>query len=182
MGQFITTSGTLQESVTICDTSISPFIASVAFDNENYFVTWTQLTDMSMRGRFFNKSGTPIDESFIVISPEENRLPVGGVVYGGGAYLVVGTKVDSNFSNVDVYARFLSPLTSVQNKLNLIPDKIALHQNYPNPFNTSTVISYSLPFNSHVTLKVFNLLGKEVATLANGVESLGKKSVTFQRR
>jgi len=49
----------------------------------------------------------------------------------------------------------------------LLPTKILLHQNFPNPFNPSTIISYSLPHNSFVTLIVYDILGKEIATLIN---------------
>jgi hypothetical protein len=180
MGRFIAPSGTIQETVTICDTSLSPLIASVAFDNDNYFVTWTQLTDMSMRGRFFSKSGVPLDASFIVISPSANKMPVGGVGFGGSLYLVVGTKVNVGFSDGDVYARFVSPLpTGVIDRAHLTPDNISLYQNYPNPLNPSTTISYSLPQRSQVTLTVFNALGQQVALLVDGETSAGFHDVRF---
>jgi photosystem II stability/assembly factor-like uncharacterized protein len=57
--------------------------------------------------------------------------------------------------------------------------QFALMQNYPNPFNPSTIISYQLPMQSHVTLKVSDLLGREVVTLVNSVEEPGYKSVSF---
>jgi len=58
-------------------------------------------------------------------------------------------------------------------------EMFTLRQNYPNPFNPSTTISYQLPTQSYVTLKVFDILGREVATLVNGVEQPGYKSVNF---
>ncbi|MDP1675290.1 MAG: T9SS type A sorting domain-containing protein [Bacteroidota bacterium] len=60
-----------------------------------------------------------------------------------------------------------------------IPQMFALMQNYPNPFNPTTVISYQLPVNSHVSLKVYDAIGREVATLVNDVKEAGYYSVTF---
>ncbi len=55
----------------------------------------------------------------------------------------------------------------------------ALEQNYPNPFNPATQINYSVPEAGNVTIKVFNILGKEVATIVNGFTEAGKHKVEF---
>jgi len=67
----------------------------------------------------------------------------------------------------------------ISSNQNEIPDKFELGQNYPNPFNPSTVITYSLPFSSFTSLKVYNSLGKEIATLVNQKQSAGIYEVDF---
>ncbi len=54
-----------------------------------------------------------------------------------------------------------------------VPVEFALHQNYPNPFNPSTTINFALPKKSHVTLTVFDILGKEIRTLMNETKDEG---------
>ncbi len=62
----------------------------------------------------------------------------------------------------------------------LKPSTFELSQNYPNPFNPSTSIKFGLAVDSKVTMKVFNILGQEVATLLNGNLSAGNHSVKFE--
>ncbi len=60
-----------------------------------------------------------------------------------------------------------------------IPQSFYVNQNYPNPFNPSTIISYGIPKNGFVSVKVYNLLGQEIATLFAGYLNAGVHSLTF---
>lgn len=60
-----------------------------------------------------------------------------------------------------------------------LPERFELYQNYPNPFNPSTIISYNLPATVHVTLKICDILGKEVATLVSEEQQAGNYKVNF---
>lgn len=69
--------------------------------------------------------------------------------------------------------------TSINEEPEKLPTEFSLSQNYPNPFNPSTQISYKLPRSTYVQLKVYNLLGEEVASLENSQKRAGTHSVTF---
>jgi hypothetical protein len=60
-----------------------------------------------------------------------------------------------------------------------LPDGFSLSQNYPNPFNPSTQIKYTLPALSHVALKIYDILGREVRTLVDGFRPPGVHTVRF---
>ena len=69
--------------------------------------------------------------------------------------------------------------TKVENNITNTPTQFLLHQNYPNPFNPSTNIEFSIPSDNNVEIKVFNVLGMEVATLLNEHRQAGTHSIEF---
>jgi hypothetical protein len=100
-----------------------------------------------------------------------------------GAIFVVNapaTQADTGYINASGYMYILgsSIVDDVGDRIYL-PTGFALYQNFPNPFNPATTITYYLPRQSNVTLKVFDILGREIATLVNRVEEPGHKSVMF---
>ena len=68
---------------------------------------------------------------------------------------------------------------SSNNKVTVVPNQTQLFDAYPNPFNPSTAISYQLTVNSNVRLSIFDMLGREVAVLADGMKEAGRYSATF---
>ncbi|MBI5662367.1 MULTISPECIES: T9SS type A sorting domain-containing protein [Ignavibacterium] len=82
------------------------------------------------------------------------------------------TNTASNF-----FALSSQSLTDVKDKV--VPNQFILEQNYPNPFNPATTIKYSIPASQFVALKVFDILGKEVAVLINKEQEAGNYKVQF---
>jgi len=87
-------------------------------------------------------------------------------------------------ANIDFMLEYIFPYTptGVNEGLNNSPDKFELHQNYPNPFNPSTVIGYQLSVLSKVSLKVYDVLGNEVATLVDKEQQPGSYEVSFNQQ
>ena len=69
--------------------------------------------------------------------------------------------------------------TDVKSISETTPNNFILMQNYPNPFNPSTIISYSVPKSSFVTIKVYDALGRELETLVDGVKTPGNYKINF---
>jgi hypothetical protein len=66
--------------------------------------------------------------------------------------------------------------------LKAIPEEFTLHQNYPNPFNPITTIQYDLPKASHVRLIIYDIMGREVATIINTEMNAGYQSIIWNTR
>ena len=90
-------------------------------------------------------------------------------------YWRVSAKAASTWSSFSISADFLTDVPTFLTDVPK-PNAVALNQNYPNPFNPTTTISFGLPSSSFVTLKVFDLLGREVASLVSEQLSAGYHS------
>jgi Right handed beta helix region len=130
---------------------------------------------------FYLKNSSPCidagDSSSVYNDPADPQNPnktaspsVGGLRNDIGAYGGPGRLILSGFQVV----------TGVkETRQNGTPQGFLLQQNYPNPFNPSTIISYRLPADSRVSLKIYDLPGREIATLVDGYQTAGEHSFSF---
>jgi hypothetical protein len=93
-----------------------------------------------------------------------------GQSFVGDSYIAT-TRISSGF----LAGKVLSDILAVRERTEM-PKVYQLMQNFPNPFNPSTTVEYQLPFESRVSLRVYNLLGQVVATLVDGVKLVGYQS------
>ncbi len=94
-------------------------------------------------------------------------------------YFAIANSDSSQPPHIGSYALIdnLSLSTATSVKGTKVPYRFNLSQNYPNPFNPTTIINYSVPQTNFVTIKVYDVLGKEVAVLVNGERQPGNYSV-----
>ncbi len=100
---------------------------------------------------------------------------------GHARYLrILGTKRGTQWGyslfEIEVFDNTTSDVNDTENNL---PFNFSLSNNYPNPFNPSTIISYQLPISGHVSLKVYDMLGREVATLVDEFQNAGTHNSQF---
>jgi photosystem II stability/assembly factor-like uncharacterized protein len=99
---------------------------------------------------------------------------------GGNLFAVTYISSANGVSKGILWERpFIDVMTSI-NKEEKLPINYALSQNYPNPFNPSTVISYQIPKASHVLLKIYDVLGREVSTLVDKEQVPGNYKAEFK--
>lgn len=144
-------------------------IVSATANNLDVEVTLSG-TSSDVGGELVDDTGTVVD---VINSTSSNPFTL--TAPGPGTYTVnagfknPGTDWDSTTVNINI--------TSVEDPLN--PTVYKLFDNYPNPFNPSTKIKYSVPESDFISLKVYDELGNEVATLVNEVKSAGTYEVEF---
>lgn len=118
-----------------------------------------------------------------------DSLPEGNynIIVNRLGYTSAMANVDLNFSigysidTLDFVLDTVSLPIGIQNINTKVPENYVLHQNYPNPFNPETNIEFSIPINTEVSLRIFNILGQEVMKLLNNVQlARGTYNVQFR--
>ncbi|MFQ5869456.1 MAG: choice-of-anchor V domain-containing protein [Candidatus Zixiibacteriota bacterium] len=129
-------------------------------------------------GTYNGTPNGPVSWSFDWTAPSE---PPDTIIF-----YAAGTAADGNgmppgdYVYTTTFTTTLQPSIVIDDDFAGFPTEFALIGNYPNPFNARTLISYQLPVASSVKLEIFNLLGSKVATLVDGEQGAGYKSVTWE--
>ncbi len=170
-------------------TSLTGFVSSgwtTSFTG-TYTVAGTGWQYIDMASPFFVYNGTSnllieicYDNSAYTSYSPVNATSAPGMTWGYYTDNVTGCSmtggaVQSNRPNVC----FVLTSTGAGNISSLIPSKYELSQNYPNPFNPTTKINFAIPKQGLVTMKIYDVLGREVRTLVNEVKQAGNYTVDF---
>ncbi len=147
-----------------CYTLISNFQSTYSDYIINYLnMPWKSTDSIEIKQFVTNGTGSRFAESRSVIAGNDSlQLNI------------------SNMNYPSVVLIIMKPLiTTDVEEDNAVIKNFNLKQNYPNPFNPNTIISYQIPAISYVTLKIYDVLGKEIATLINKEQSAGNYNVNF---
>lgn len=164
------------------------FEPSETFDQDSTFV-WTRTFNENQVRRWVgklgldgydNENGFGADHVFVISDEADVTI---NMIFGAAHnqqewrsdlyHAYIGFDDDG-----DPYVRRRPEAVSVES-LGQLPDRIALEQNYPNPFNPNTTFEYTIDGQQHVTISVFDLLGREVATVVDEVQGADTYRVTF---
>lgn len=154
-------------------------LSATVFDND-VSINWETATEI-------NNYGFNIERSVISNEKKDLNWDSIGFVLGNGT---TNSFHSYQFNDKDLFAgNYQYRLKQIDNngqykysptvEVIILPNQFALYQNYPNPFNPSTTISYDLPANEFVILKIYDVLGNEIATLINEEQQAGFHSSLF---
>jgi len=155
-------------------------IGDITINTSSPELTWFLPTNSSVTGYVLEYS-TNRNMTNAVISEVTNTLKaIEGLMPDANYFWRVRARnSDGELSNYSSKGMFNTGTVTSADYDAVTPDAFDLKQNFPNPFNPSTIINYSIPVSSFVTLKVFNILGKEVATLVNEMQNAANYSIEF---
>lgn len=163
------------------------------FKSTNYGTNWVKFNApfsdslfaqslYSYNGILFCGTGETTNKFFVRYSYDDGATwyKVGdSLPSSAGSFQIKGNYIYAALNDYGVWKCPLSIITSNGTAANTIPGEYKLYQNYPNPFNSMTNIKYQTPNTNFVVLKVYDLLGREAATLVNDVLTVGTHEIKF---
>ncbi|MEJ5261808.1 MAG: T9SS type A sorting domain-containing protein [Ignavibacterium sp.] len=157
--------------------SVGMFYYFTDYESDSLFYQW--LSYSSYDSLFITNPADPNVDAPAII-PAFNQRTINpndsAIIYVAIAYGEQESEMLAALANAQ---QLYDTLTSVDNNENQILSDFYLNQNYPNPFNPNTIISWNVPFNSYQTLKVYDVLGNEVASLVNEYRTAGSYAINF---
>ena len=155
----------------------------ISFDNDTSYVLTMKdyASDIDTPDSLLNWAFmTGVDSVFVTYDAEKTLLTISSAPGFVGKVTLFCTLSDDSLAEVtDSILVTVTPATGLEENLQAVPQTYALEQNYPNPFNPLTHIKYALPHAGNVTLTVFDILGRKVATLVDARQEAGYHVVRF---
>jgi hypothetical protein len=155
---------------------------SVKHDNVQVPISWSKSYDVNILTYLIHLTGGTLDTTF---STRDTSLSFSSKILKSNTKYTLDGRVTNGVDTVSATNApcfYTSTLTGVDKIANSIPKDFELYQNYPNPFNPETNIEYTVPCNSDVLLKVYDLLGREVTTLVDKRQNAGTYKTNFDAR
>ncbi|RKY98078.1 MAG: hypothetical protein DRQ13_03920 [Ignavibacteriae bacterium] len=154
------------------------YLYFVFYDRRNYSSLQTDVYMAVSKDGGNTFTNFKISESPFIVNSNNYIGHYIGVSAHNNIIRPVWTRIDNNFPSLWTALIDSVPTVGITSK-EVTPSGFVLYQNYPNPFNPKTIIKYQIPELSFVTIKVFDVLGNEVATLVDGERLAGKYEVEF---
>ncbi|RPI63015.1 MAG: T9SS C-terminal target domain-containing protein [Ignavibacteriales bacterium] len=150
---------------------------NASLNQSNVSLSWTTATELNNRG-------------FSVQRKVENKWQDVGFVEGNGTTTEINSySYIDDISSIESFGKIYYRLKQIDYDgsfsmssevlVMMTPAEYKLSQNYPNPFNPVTRINFQLPYASNVTLKIYDVVGSEVATLVNEIKAAGNYNFDF---
>ena len=165
--------------VTVLKTNVAPYFTEIPIgDTLHANRTYTfQLKADDPNGDpvTFSLGGNPPSGASITASEFKWIISLDQV----GTHNIVFRVSDGTLNKDTTITVHVGTAVGVEKEFGKTPDSYGLKQNYPNPFNPTTIIRYQIPTSEFVSIKIYNILGKEVSTLVNENKSAGEYSIKF---
>ena len=181
--------GAVTSICTIIPVELTSFISSV--NGNNVTLSWVTASEVNNSGFEVQRKGSSLPTGQAGLQSTVSNFETIGFVEGYGTTTETNhySFEDKNLSSGNYSYRLrqidfdgtFEYSNEIEVEIN-IPNEFSLSQNYPNPFNPKTVIGYQLPVSGSVTLKVYDLLGREVAVLVNEEKPAGVYEVEFSAK